>query len=1017
MAPPVEPAESDLRARRTVSAPRERNIDSPRRYPAELRHFETAIPVRQCANRPPSPDRQPTRLSPHLANDSFFSFCASSLRSFFPISFFASPTSIVAPSPAPKLMAGGEGEESEGASGPVVVASKQSPIVARRLSASLMYSPSPAAMVDTTASVPGIGDEDGFRRASTPSMEPPALTPSRRYAFRPRRSQPHKDDEALCASNVAATADEALFVPSSSKRIRLESPGEAKNSSTGENEYDEPPSNGRCAFDECPDEVLIKICSLLVEGELASVSLTCKRLHRISNDLSIWKKLFEHVYEYQTPLFHPAPTVFEFREPNLWDPTVTNPWKESFRQLYHAVHVRPLCKFMYAVKGRKIVHQEKIEAALKDFETQPNGEKLLVLHSGYYETEPIVINSAIQIIGASGGSPSQINTHVVIEQHTDTTVSFIEGAHDAYIGYCSIKYSPNRNPLAPGNSAIAPAAQPPQQLPNALLVTDNATPFIDHVNINSLSSVGAAVTVKKEHANPRMRHCTICDCENVGIYITDHACGTYEDCEIARNNLAGVWVKNHANPVFRRCHIHHGRDVGVFTFESGMGYFEGCDIHGNRISGIEVKNNANPTVVRCDVHHGTTGGIYVHGKGRGIWITSQSDPTIRKNEIFTGQQGGVYIFGDGRGLIEQNNIYGNALAGIQIRTGSDPIVRLNKIHDGLHGGIYVHEKGKGLIEENEVYGNTLAGIWVTTGSSPILRRNRIHSGKQVGVYFYDNGHGLLEENDIFHHLYSGVQIRTGSNPKITRNKIWGGQNGGVLVYSGGMGLLEDNEIFDNAMAGVWIKTESNPVLRRNKIYDGRDSGVCIFNKGRGLLEDNDIYRNAQAGVLISQDSNPTLRRNRVFEGRAAGVEITNGATATLEMNHVFYNQFGGLCVATGVEPVLRENKIYSNYDLVERAVSKGHCLFKISSTTSFPMHDFYKCVTCNTTDKNAICANCIKVCHKGHEVAFVRHDRFFCDCGAGTLDVANTQTCRLQTESRDNDTVYDSAGPTETETS
>ena len=89
----------------------------------------------------------------------------------------------------------------------------------------------------------------------------------------------------------------------------------------------------------------------------------------------------------------------------------------------------------------------------------------------------------------------------------------------------------------------------------------------------------------------------------------------------------------------------------------------------------------------------------------GIWITSHSDPTIRKNEIYSGQQGGVYIFSEGtsssffvkyhilpnlgRGLIEQNNIYGNALAGIQIRTCSDPIVRLNKIHDGLHGGIYV----------------------------------------------------------------------------------------------------------------------------------------------------------------------------------------------------------------------------------------------------------------------------------------------------------------------------------------
>lgn len=49
----------------------------------------------------------------------------------------------------------------------------------------------------------------------------------------------------------------------------------------------------------------------------------------------------------------------------------------------------------------------------------------------------------------------------------------------------------------------------------------------------------------------------------------------------------------------------------------------------------------------------------------------------------------MYIFGDGRGLIEGNDIYGNALAGIQIRTNSCPIVRHNKIHDGQHGGIYV----------------------------------------------------------------------------------------------------------------------------------------------------------------------------------------------------------------------------------------------------------------------------------------------------------------------------------------
>jgi len=65
-------------------------------------------------------------------------------------------------------------------------------------------------------------------------------------------------------------------------------------------------------------------------------------------------------------------------------------------------------------------------------------------------------------------------------------------------------------------------------------------------------------------------HCDISDCENVGLYVTDYAQGTYEDNEISRNALAGIWVKNYASPIMRRNHIHHGRDVGIFTFDNGM---------------------------------------------------------------------------------------------------------------------------------------------------------------------------------------------------------------------------------------------------------------------------------------------------------------------------------------------------------------------------------------------------------------------------------------------------------------
>ncbi|XP_020713714.1 F-box only protein 11 [Ceratitis capitata] len=803
---------------------------------------------------------------------------------------------------------------------------------------------------------------------------------------------------------------------------------------------------------EMPDEVLLAIFSYLLEQDLCRLALVCKRFNVIANDTELWKRLYQSVFEYDIPLFNPELCKFVFEKPE--ESEYANPWKESFRQLYRGVHVR--CGFQEKkYSGRSILFFNTIQAALDYPEeraaavaasgsnssnnssnggnsgSNPGGNcsslgniyednispidhpgPLIFLHAGHYKGEYLYIESDVALIGAASGNVAE---SVVLEREAGSTMMFVEGAKYAYVGYLTLKFSPDVTSTVSHHKHYC------------LDIGENCSPTVDNCIIRSSSVVGAAVCVSGVNANPVIRNCDISDCENVGLYVTDYAQGTYEHNEISRNALAGIWVKNFASPIMRENHIHHGRDVGIFTFENGMGYFEKNDIHNNRIAGFEVKAGANPTVVKCEIHHGQTGGIYVHENGlgqfienrihsnnfAGVWITSNSNPTIRKNEIYNGHQGGVYIFGEGRGLIEHNNIYGNALAGIQIRTNSDPIVRHNKIHHGQHGGIYVHEKGQGLIEENEVYSNTLAGVWITTGSTPVLRRNRIHSGKQVGVYFYDNGHGKLEDNDIFNHLYSGVQIRTGSNPVIRGNKIWGGQNGGVLVYNGGLGLLEQNEIFDNAMAGVWIKTDSNPTLKRNKIYDGRDGGICIFNGGKGILEENDIFRNTQAGVLISTQSHPILRRNRIYDGQAAGVEITNNATATLEHNQIFKNKFGGLCLASGVQPIIRGNNIFNNEDEVEKAVSGGQCLYKISSYTSFPMHDFYRCQTCNTTDRNAICVNCIKNCHAGHDVEFIRHDRFFCDCGAGTL----SNQCQLQGEpTQDTDTLYDSAAPMESHT-
>lgn len=51
------------------------------------------------------------------------------------------------------------------------------------------------------------------------------------------------------------------------------------------------------------------------------------------------KRLYQSVYEYDLPLFNLEPCKFEFV--SVEESDLANPWKESFRQLYRGLHVRP----------------------------------------------------------------------------------------------------------------------------------------------------------------------------------------------------------------------------------------------------------------------------------------------------------------------------------------------------------------------------------------------------------------------------------------------------------------------------------------------------------------------------------------------------------------------------------------------------------------------------------------------------------------------------------------------------
>ena len=78
---------------------------------------------------------------------------------------------------------------------------------------------------------------------------------------------------------------------------------------------------------------------------------------------------------------------------------------------------------------------------------------------------------------------------------------------------------------------------------------------------------------------------------------------------------------------------------------------------------------------------------------------------------------------NGQGVIDDNDISGNALAGIEIRTGANPTVRNNRVNENKTFGVRVSAKGRGTFEGNDLSGNA-QGPWdVSEASEELVTRS------------------------------------------------------------------------------------------------------------------------------------------------------------------------------------------------------------------------------------------------------------------------------------------------------
>jgi len=254
---------------------------------------------------------------------------------------------------------------------------------------------------------------------------------------------------------------------------------------------------------------------------------------------------------------------------------------------------------------------------------------------------------------------------------------------------------------------------------------------------------------------------------------------------------------------------------------------------------------------------------------RGIEFKGGAAGAIEHSQ-FDGKYRGIYVWEGSSPRIEENEIWGNALAGIYIEgAGTDPLIRANRVHDGEGVGILVCEGASPRIEDNEIWANGSAAISIGgSGTDPLVRANRVRDGQGCGISVFGGAAPRIEGNEIWGNAFIGIAISdAGSDALVRANKVHDGKGPasiGIYVWEGASPRIEENEIWANACTGIRITgARTSPVIIGNIVRDGFDDGIWVLQGASPTIEGNTITDNAREAIRVDRDANPKIGRNVV----------------------------------------------------------------------------------------------------------------------------------------------------------
>jgi len=424
--------------------------------------------------------------------------------------------------------------------------------------------------------------------------------------------------------------------------------------------------------------------------------------------------------------------------------------------------------------------------------------------------------------------------------------------------------------------------------------------------------------------------------------------------------------------------------------EKGSFAITNCDITNSTLSAVKIGKNASPWMANNIIHDCKEAGIAIFG-GEGTIIGnhftrnrygsveivySTAKPIIKLNRIYKNKGYGIHVHTNASAIISENIIEENESDGISCWGGASPIVTNNKICNNLEDGIYIHEDGKGTYEYNQIFGQKLDGIRIAK-SNPHISHNTIHHNQGDGIRLVIRANPIITENYICENKRVGIHIYREGMGIITNNYIYGNKNAGMQVYSRANTTICNNKIVHNRCSGIYVSDYAIVNIKDNEVSSNGEVGIEIVSGAKALcFDNNNINRNWETGLAYYIDSKPI------------GFESTN------LFSHNGINGSSQYMMRQGREIMMyNARKAKNNSEhfepisfLVENALQEGLCTLSFTREYYHAQY-WYECKTCSEPRKIlgkseiAVCEECAKKCHAGHDIGVRKYGHFYCDCG------------------------------------